>query len=195
MTGQEKEYIINKISITQDELKFLMCFDTACFNSENENNGYGFVKTSYLLEELIRCFGYGTQYGTQDGMLRILGKRLLNNGIGKSDNIKRIYPGHGVYLKHEFIDDFGTGKKNRTYKEEDIADEMEKYKNTTWLSRLKNMKLEPKNKAQAPTPEPAPAPIPQDIQGDIHLMAMTILEKLQPVLLNAIYTELMEHQK
>ena len=42
---------------------------------------------------------------------------------------------------------------------------------------------------------PAPAPIPQDLQGDIHLMAMTILEKLQPVLLNAIYTELMEHKK
>lgn len=38
-------------------------------------------------------------------------------------------------------------------------------------------------------------PIPQDLQGDIHLMAMTILEKLQPVLLNAIYTELMEHKK
>jgi hypothetical protein len=33
------------------------------------------------------------------------------------------------------------------------------------------------------------------LQGDIHLMAMTILEKLQPVLLNAIYTELMEHKK
>lgn len=42
----------------------------------------------------------------------------------------------------------------------------------------------------------APAPSPQpDIHGDIHLMAMTILEKLQPVLLNAIYTELMEHKK
>lgn len=36
---------------------------------------------------------------------------------------------------------------------------------------------------------------PPDIHGDIHLIAMTILEKLQPVLLNAIYTELMEHQK
>ena len=45
------------------------------------------------------------------------------------------------------------------------------------------------------TKEKTPAPIPQDIQGDIHLMAMTILEKLQPVLLNAIYTELMEHKK
>ena len=42
---------------------------------------------------------------------------------------------------------------------------------------------------------PTPAPPPQDIQADIHLMAMTILEKLQPVLLNAIYTELMEHKK
>lgn len=40
----------------------------------------------------------------------------------------------------------------------------------------------------------APEP-PPDIRADIHLMAMTILEKLQPVLLNAIYTELMEHKK
>ena len=44
------------------------------------------------------------------------------------------------------------------------------------------------------TPSPAIEP-PPDIHGDIHLMAMTILEKLQPVLLNAIYTELMEHKK
>ena len=54
--------------------------------------------------------------------------------------------------------------------------------------------LVPCEQSQIDTPSPQPEP-PLDIQGDIHLMAMTILEKLQPVLLNAIYTELMEHQK
>lgn len=51
--------------------------------------------------------------------------------------------------------------------------------------------IKEKEKLKTPPPEP----LPQDIQADIHLMAMTILEKLQPVLLNAIYTELMEHKK
>ena len=54
--------------------------------------------------------------------------------------------------------------------------------------------LVPCEQSQIDTPSPQPEP-PPDIHGDIHLMAMTILEKLQPVLLNAIYTELMEHQK
>ena len=183
MIDQQKRYRVGTVDVTIAELKVLMCFDSALFHAKENflGNISGFIKTSFLFEEISRCFGERDA----ERVFHSVFKKLFNTAKGKSDNPKKLYPGHGVFLKDEFIKDFGHGEKHRTYSLAEVENEKKKYEAPSYLDRLKKLK-----------PEKEDATVqPPDIHGDIHLMAMTILEKLQPVLLNAIYTELMEHKK
>ena len=129
---------------------------------------------------LIKVF-YGTTEKDAEIIIKSVGNKLFNTEKGKSDNLKKFYPGHGVVLKDEFIKDFGYGRGIFKLGSNHFNDDCEAY-------IVKKEETQKHNEAKN-------IATPPDIHGDIHLMAMTILEKLQPVLLNAIYTELMEHQK
>lgn len=185
---QNLQYVVNGIFLNEREIEMLFCFDNAVFEynaflQNDYGSGRGFTETAYFIKELIDCFGIHDVATLQEN-IKSVAKKLFNTGMGQSDNLNKIYPGHGIVLRDELIGLFGTGKAHGPYHPRIcMDDEKQKYKRHVFLS----------NTTQEKTPELAPPP--QDLQADIHLMAMTILEKLQPVLLNAIYTELMEHKK
>ena len=94
----------------------------------------------------------------------------------------------------------GVDGKNRVYvvnynKLEDIYFEILSFDYKEKLEKQNTEKSKDKSSSDFLKCEKSKKDNDTDLQGDIHLMAMTILEKLQPVLLNAIYTELMEHKK
>lgn len=189
MTGKKNGYRVGNVYVTETELMVLMCFDTAVWEEriqKKDIENTGFAKTSSIIR--LICFFYGvSSQKDAEIIIKSVGNKLFKTCEG--DNPNRIYPGHCLCLKDEFVSEFGHGKGVFKLGDNHFNNDCEKY--IVKEKEIKNSIFDKKEKSQAPTPEPPP----QDIQADIHLMAMTILEKLQPVLLNAIYTELMEHKK